>query len=166
MPDPTVTLGDFPTATIKSRDSALTVPCEPVGDGLAITPWLGVSETPPQFGGGFTLTHTPTGFGLAPVQACLECVREVGRRLAATAVRWPDVDATDNQTLRASLGADYDTVIAALRLLRKCEQRMCFIEGDDEPCGACGMVRQHADYCMHVVLPMVAELNDRSGVPA
>lgn len=164
MTDATFSLADFPTATIRGNGSALTVPCEPVGDGLAITPCLDFSEQAPRLGGGFTLTHTPTGFVLAAGQACMECVREVGRRLAATAVRWPDVDATDNQSLRDSLGADYDTVIAALRLLQKCEQRMCFIEGDDEPCGACGMVRQHANHCMYVVLPMVAALNERAGV--
>lgn len=171
MPDndnqSTVALADFPTATIKGQDSALTVPCEPVTDGLAITPCLDFGENPPRLGGGFTLTHTPTGRALTPGQACLECVRETGRRLAATGVRWPDVDATDNRSLRATIGAHYDTVIAALLLLHKCEQRMCFIESDDEPCGACGMVRQHADYCMHVVLPMVAVLNgDTAGVPA
>lgn len=154
-----LTLSTFPTvAVVGPLGSSLAVPCEPVTDGLVITPYLDLGENVPQLGGGFNITHVPTGRLIVSGQACLECAREVGRRLAATGVRWPEIDANDPRGFDA-LGDQRKAVVDALRLFEKCQQRMCFIDGDDEPCGACGMVRQHASYCMHVVVPMVAGLS-------
>jgi hypothetical protein len=159
------TIEGFPTTNIVSfSGGSLAVPCEPVAEGLAITPCLDLGEDRPLLGGGFVVTHTPTGRLVGAGQTCLECAREIGRRLAATGVAWAGLDVGDADKFKAGVGEHRPAVIAALRLSQKCQQQMCFIADDDEPCGACGMVRQHAHYCMHVVVPMVVELNAAEAV--
>ncbi len=155
-------LEQFPTTTLKSTDSAITVPCEPVADGLAITPYLGLDRARQHFGGGFTLTHTPSGLMFSPGQACLECARETARLLAETGLDWTAINPGSPTTVKASLGERHDAVMSALRLFTKCTQRMCFHDGTGEEyvCDVCGLRGgEHASHCIHEVLPMVAELN-------
>jgi hypothetical protein len=155
-------LEQFPTTTLKTVDSSITVPCEPVADGLAITAYLDLEYARPHFGGGFTLTHTPSGYMISPGQACLECARESGRLLAELDVDWTAINPANPGTVKASLGDHYAAAMSALRLFTKCTQRMCFHDGTGEEfvCDVCGLRGgEHASHCIHEVLPMVAELN-------
>jgi hypothetical protein len=130
-PEQLVTLADFPTTRIVSADSATDVPCEPVAPGIAITPYLDLGESEPRLGGGFTITHTASGRGFVSSQACLECARVAGRRLASTGVDWLAIDPTDAGTVKASVGEDkYEAVVDALRLFQRCHQRMCWHDED------------------------------------
>lgn len=152
-------LDQFPTATVRNINSSTTVPCEIVTEGIAITPYLDLTlEEGYRLGGGFTLTHPPTGQTFVRGQACIECAHEVGRRLAALPVDWPSLDLADAEKAKTLIGDSYEAMIAALRLFGKCAQQTCF---HDEQCGACGMERQHAPHCIYVVGPMVAEQNAR-----
>jgi hypothetical protein len=149
----------FPTTRIANFNSSTFVPCETITDGIAITPFLDLGESSHAFGGGFNITHTPSGRTFVHGQACIECARETGRRLAATGVDWTTLDITNADTLKAGVGDQYDALVKALQLFGKCAQQVCF--HDDETCDACGMARQHAPYCIYVVGPMVAEQNAR-----
>ncbi|HEX5772228.1 MAG TPA: hypothetical protein VFY11_14810 [Nocardioidaceae bacterium] len=151
----------FPTVALRSADSSITVPGERVCDGLFITAALDLGEGEYLLGGGFNVTHGPSGKATFPGQVCIECAREIGRRLAATGVDWTAIGTDDQKVFKASLGDKAEAVIAALSLFRKCAQQVCFHE--DEECEACGFTRQHAPYCISVVGPMVAEMNARAG---
>jgi hypothetical protein len=155
MTDPKIEL--FPTVRIVTPNSEITIPCELVTPDIAITPYMEVDSY--QFGGGYRLTHVPTGLAFGAGQACLECAREAARQMAATTVDWESITTHDSEAFKASLGDQYEAVIAALRLFGKCGQQMCF--HDEETCDACGMERQHAPYCIYIVGPMVAEHNAR-----
>lgn len=150
----------FPTVVTRGIDSSIAVPGEPVCDGLFITPFLDLGEGEYRLGGGFNVTHGPSGKATFPGQVCIECAREIGRRLAATAVDWTAIGTDDQKVFKASLGDNAEAVIAALSLFRKCAQQVCFHE--DEECEACGFTRQHAPYCISVVAPMVAVQNARA----
>ncbi len=152
----------FPTARIAGVDSSVRVPAEMVSPAIAVTPCLSMADGVYAFGGGFTITHAASGRAFTPGQACLACARHVAGLLAATTVDWEHVDFADAPAFKASLGDQFEAVVAAIRLFGTCEQHLCFHE--EQPCGACGATRQHASYCIHVVLPMVAGLNAAAGV--
>lgn len=151
----------FPTARIVSADSFTHVAAEMVTPDIAIIPYLDMSDGTYKLGGGFAITHVASGRAFASGQACLECARHVAGRLAGTTVDWPSVDFRDVAAFKASLGDQFDAVVSALRLLGDCGQQMCF--HDERVCRACGMERQHASYCIHVVGPMVAAFNGPAG---
>lgn len=159
--NPDLTFSLFPTVTLRSADSVITVPGERICDGLFITAVLDLGEGEYLLGGGFNVTHGPSGKAAFPGQVCIECAREIGRRLTATGVDWTAINSDSQATFKASLGDHAEPVIAALSLFRKCAQQVCFHE--DEECEACGFTRQHAPYCISVVGPMVAEMNARAG---
>lgn len=150
----------FPTTRIANINSEVTVLCEPVTPGIAITPYLDLGDGAYRLGGGFTITHTPTGRCFAAGQACIECARAAARALAAIPVDWNAIDPTSAESVHASLGEHRSAPSKALRLFGRCAQQVCF--HNDEPCDACGMEMQHASYCIYVVGPMVAELNAKA----
>jgi hypothetical protein len=149
----------FPTVALRSADSSITVPGERICDALFVTAVLDLGEGEYRLGGGFNVTHGPSGKATFPGQVCIECAREIGRRLAATSVDWTVIGTDSQDAFKESLGDNREAVIAALSLFRKCAQQTCFHEEDE--CEACGFTRQHAPYCVAVVAPMVAEQNAR-----
>lgn len=155
----------FPTAHLTSTTGSITVPAELITPGIAITPYLDLSEGVYQLGGGFTLTHTTSGRMFIAGQACIECARATAQRLAALDIAWTSVDPSSKDTIKASLGDRYADAIKAMRVFGNCVQQVCAV-GDDgklETCDACGFVGSHAPYCASVVLPMVAAHNKAVG---
>lgn len=146
----------FPTATVTGLGGSVSLPAEMVTPGIAIVPCLDLDEGEYRLGGGFNLTHVPSGRTFAAGQACIDCCRHIGGLLAATGVSWPDADTNSAEGLKTSVGVHYDAMIAALLLFRQCQQQMCFHDG---PCDICGLTWSHAPYCMHVVGPKVAAAN-------
>jgi hypothetical protein len=125
-------LTSFPTAQISLQFGTYEVPCEPIAPGLAITPCFtydGPAEDkpPPILGGGFYITHLPTSTTIPDNQACIECCRAAGRRLAGMEIDWSAVDAEGTQTLVASLeGRERDLLVKAVHIMRGCSQRGCY----------------------------------------
>jgi hypothetical protein len=153
----------FPTVRIVTQDSFASVPAELVSPSIAVVPAVNLNtslnadyNSGYTFNGGFTVTRVASGRAFAPGQACLACTRDAATQLAATTIDWDNVNFGD-AALKPDFGDQLTAVTAAVRLFRDCAQQLC--SPDDQPCGACGMTRQHAPYCAHVVVPMVAALN-------
>jgi hypothetical protein len=160
MPNSEPKIELFPTTTVVTPNSSTTVHCEMFGDAFAVTPYLAITDDGGyELGGGFNITHVPTGRKFGENQACIECAREVARRVSALPVDWMSLDISSAETVHAALGEHRAAVGKALRLFGQCAQQCCF--HDEEACGACGMTKQHAPYCIYVVGPMVAENNAR-----
>ena len=114
----------FPIVTIATPHGPLALPGEPVNEYLAITPTTAFEDDgTPRLGGGFVLTHIPTGYTLTPYMSCIECCRAAGRRLAAVEVDWAQLDAP-----RGILDLPENTqraIITALAPARYCEAELC-----------------------------------------
>lgn len=157
-------LGPFPTVEIPTQYGPVTIPHQQIAPGISVTPYLDRTETEHRFGGGFTLTHTPSGRVFAAGQACIECATVAARQIAGTGLDWTQADISTAETMHAFLGDHRETVGKALRGFTKCVQQVCAV-GDDgvlEECEACGFTGSHAPYCIDMVLPMVAEQNSRA----
>jgi hypothetical protein len=154
----------FPTTELSSPTGNITVPCEPIASGIAITPYLDLGEGVYQLGGGFAITHTPSGKTFVHGQACIECARSAARQLGALDVDWTTIDPTDKGTMQASLGEKLTDAGKALRPFTNCVQQVCAVsdDGELETCEACGFTGTHAPYCIQIVGPMVAELNAKA----
>lgn len=150
----------FPTVRVAGVSGSAVFPAEMVTPSIAITPAIDMQHGRHALGGGFVITHVASGRVLTGQQACLACAREVAGRLTRMAIDWDALDLSDAAALKASLGEHYESLITALRLINQCAQQLC--SQDPDPCDACGGVRQHAQYCMHVVVPMVARNNAAS----
>jgi len=90
----------FPTVTIHTEDGAITVPCEPAGDYLAITACFqmlgdetGFESTLP---GTFEVRLRSTGRALTTSGGCIACARNYAKLLLESPVDWsaPEEDIT------------------------------------------------------------------------
>ncbi len=96
MGDARLTPPPFPTLTIHTEDGDIVVPCEPVGEYLAIT--AGFQMFGDENGFQSTLTGTfevhlrATGRRLTESGGCIACARRYANALAASPVDWSKPD--------------------------------------------------------------------------
>lgn len=90
----------FPTVTVHTSDGDVTMPCEPVGEHLAITATFLMleGETPGTFEvslpGTFDVRLRSTGVALTETGGCIACARRYARLLIESPVDW---SATEKQ---------------------------------------------------------------------
>ncbi len=93
----------FATCDIATTDGTITVPCEPIGNGMVITPTFGMDEDGRSLlGGDFIITHEPTGTMLSDGAGCIECCRSAGKAILALGVDFSQMDLTNSADLSAS----------------------------------------------------------------
>lgn len=113
--------------TVHTDSGDVAVPCEPVGDWLAITPAFGMDEDGNTFlQGGFTITHVPTGNDLSDGPGCIECCRRAAKALIETGVDWGALTGDDyGQATFESWSPEVREAVTLARLVEFC----CDAEG-------------------------------------
>lgn len=168
----------FATCDIATDSGTITVPCEPVGNGIVITPVFGMDDDGNSLlGGDFILTHEATGTMLSDGGGCIECCRSAGKAILETGIDFSQIDRTNSAEVAAAWSDGVRQAFSEARMVNwSCDADLCdpWPEGAiekvvaarkahlTEPCGACGLTGgRHADHCIHVVVPMVARENAR-----
>ncbi|MDH6460152.1 hypothetical protein M2302_000303 [Micromonospora sp. A200] len=126
----------FPFATITTDSGTLTVPCEPINDWLAITPATGKTDDGrPVLGGTFTITHLATGATIADGDACINCCRASGRKLASLQTAdWSALTANNAADWFAGLSEDDRHTLSLYRALEwGCDAEYCEIPAEARP---------------------------------
>lgn len=112
------------TVTIQTEAGPLAVPYEECGNDILITPFVAGGKGHKQIlGGGFVLTHGPTGYRYPGTQACIECCRAAGRVLAGIPVDWSSL--LEGKTLADFPSSATEDWKRAYVLMRDCEQDVC-----------------------------------------
>lgn len=114
--------------TVHTDSGDVAVPCEPIGDRLAITPAFGMDGDGNTFlAGGFTVTHVPTGNDLVDGPGCIECCRRSAKALIATGVDWGLLTRDNAEEIARSWSPEVREAVTLARLVEFC----C----DAEDCG-------------------------------
>lgn len=90
----TMTPPAFPTVTIHTDEGNLVIPCEPIGDHLAITGEFSMDENgAATLDGTFVVVLRSNGKIVTEGGGCIACARRAGKVLAAAPVDWSAADA-------------------------------------------------------------------------
>lgn len=85
----------IPTVVIKTHLGDMQLPCEPIGEYLAITPEVAYGTSgAARITGGWAITHLPTGWAVVRGAGCIRHARRAARRLAEL-VDWRTVTTMD-----------------------------------------------------------------------
>ncbi|WP_045740900.1 hypothetical protein [Actinoplanes rectilineatus] len=121
------TIPPFPTCTITTIQGPVTVPCEPIGEHLAIAPAFGMTEDFRAFlSGNFVITHRATGLHVSDGPGCIECCRSAGKALLATEVDWASITAEGSAEFWGSLTDEIRLAVAEARTVNwSCDAEYC-----------------------------------------
>lgn len=119
----------FPTVTIHTSDGDLTVPCEPVGEYLAITPGFQMYGDADGFQaslpGTFEVHLRKTGRPLTESGGCIVCARQYAKVLAESPIDWSTSD-DEITTQAAALPDEIRIELARGRdLAFRCDSEWC-----------------------------------------
>jgi hypothetical protein len=117
----------FATCQIATDSGTITVPCEPIGGGVVITPVFGMgTDGQSLLGGDFILTHEPTGTMLSDGPGCIECCRSAGKALVATGVDWLQFTRANSAEITASWSGEVRKAVAEARTVNwSCDAENC-----------------------------------------
>jgi hypothetical protein len=117
----------FATCEISTDSGTITVPCEPIGNGMVITPTFGMDEDGKSLlGGDFIITHEPTGTILSDGPGCIECCRSAGKAILATGIDFAELDRTNSAEVAASWSDDVRMAFSEARQVSwSCDAENC-----------------------------------------
>lgn len=117
----------FPTCIITTTEGTVTVPCEPIGEHLAITPTFGMTDDlQGVLGGTFVITHRVTGKAVSDGPGCIECCRSAGKALLATGVDWSAITEDNASEFWATMPDELRRAVAEARTVNwSCDAEYC-----------------------------------------
>lgn len=127
MTESVLNVPPFPTCIITTADGSVTVPCEPIGEHLAITPTFGMTEDlRAVLGGDFVITHRRSGKVISDGPACIECCRSAGKALLATSIDWAAITEENAAAFLKALPEDAVRALAEARTVNwTCDAEDC-----------------------------------------
>jgi hypothetical protein len=117
----------FATIEVFTDSGKVTVPCEPVGNGIVITPSFGMDDDGNSLLlGAFQLTHEKTGLMLSEGGGCITCCRSAGKAMLATGVDFSQIGRDNGAEVAASWDEVVRYVVAEARAVEwACDADYC-----------------------------------------